>query len=256
MTQALPPKENDGFFKTAFVAILLAIVIRTFLFEPFNIPSGSMKPTLLVGDYLFVNKFTYGYSKHSFPFSMAPFEGRQFGGELQRGDIVVFKLPTNTRIDYIKRVIGLPGDRIQVIDGRLYINRERVEREVVGLKRVAEGYGEPVTMMEYIETLPGGTIHSIYEESDDEDLDNTNEYLVPEGHYFMMGDNRDNSQDSRVTSLVGYVPYDNIVGRAQFLFFSIDAMEASWLKPWTWPGAIRWERIFDDLTPIRDKKAQ
>ncbi len=254
MAQELPPKENDGFFKTALIAILLALVIRTFLFEPFNIPSGSMKPTLLVGDYLFVNKFAYGYSKHSFPFSFAPFEGRQFGREPKRGDIMVFKLPSNTRIDYIKRVIGLPGDRIQMIDGRLYINRERVEREAVGLKRVAEGYGKPVNTMEYIETLPGGTIHSIYEVSDDRDLDNTDEYLVPEGHYFMMGDNRDNSQDSRVTSLVGYVPFENIVGCAQFLFFSIDAMEASWLKPWTWPGAIRWERIFDDLTPIRDEQ--
>ncbi len=255
MTEHLPPKNEDGFFKTAIIAILLAVVIRTFLFEPFNIPSGSMKPTLLVGDYLFVNKFAYGYSKHSFPFSLAPFEGREFAREPERGDIIVFKLPSNTGIDYIKRVIGLPGDRIQVIDGRLYINRERVEREAVGLKRISEGNGPAVNMMEYIETLPGGTIHKIYEVSDEGQLDNTQEYIVPEGHYFFMGDNRDNSQDSRVASMVGFVPFENLVGRAQFLFFSIDANEAGWLKPWTWPGAIRWNRILDDLTPIRDGKA-
>lgn len=249
--EIIQKKEDGEFLKTALIAILLALVIRTFLFEPFNIPSGSMKPTLLVGDYLFVNKFSYGYSKHSFPFSMGPFEGREFASEPKRGDVVVFKLPTNTRVDYIKRVIGLPGDRIQVIDGRLYINRERVEREVVGLKRVSEGAAPPVQMTEYIETLPGGSMHSIYEEADNEDLDNTNEYVVPEGHYFMMGDNRDNSQDSRVQSLVGYVPFDHLVGRASFLFFSIDAQEADWMKPWTWPGAIRWSRLFDTIGPAR-----
>lgn len=250
-TEELPPQKEDGFFKTAIIAVLLALVIRTFLFEPFNIPSGSMKPTLLVGDYLFVNKFTYGYSKHSFPFSLGPFEGRQFARELERGDVVVFKLPTNTRVDYIKRVIGLPGDRIQMVNGRLYINRKQVEREEVGLRRIAEGYGKPVMMTEYIETLPDGTMHRILEESDNRDLDNTDEYVVPAGHYFMMGDNRDNSQDSRVTSLVGYVPFENIVGRASFLFFSIDGMESSWSKPWTWPAAIRWNRLFDDLSPMR-----
>lgn len=251
MTDQQAPQKEDGFFKTAIIAVLLALVIRTFLFEPFNIPSGSMKPTLLVGDYLFVNKFTYGYSKHSFPFSLGPFEGRQFASEPKRGDVVVFKLPTNTRVDYIKRVIGLPGDRIQVVNGRLYINRKQVEREVVGLRRVAEGYAKPAMMTEYIETLPDGTMHRILEESDSRDLDNTEEYVVPEGHYFMMGDNRDNSQDSRVTSLVGYVPFENIVGRASFLFFSIDGMEASWGKPWTWPGAIRWDRLFEGLSPVR-----
>lgn len=251
MTEERLPKKEDGFFKTALIAVLLALVIRTFLFEPFNIPSGSMKPTLLVGDYLFVNKYTYGYSKHSFPFSLGPFEGRQFSSEPRRGDVVVFKLPTNTRVDYIKRVIGLPGDRIQMLDGRLYINRQMVEREVVGLRHIAEGYGKPLVMTEYIETLPDGTMHRILEENDARDLDNTDEYLVPEGHYFVMGDNRDNSQDSRVSSLVGYVPFENIVGRASFLFFSIDAMRASWTKPWTWPGAIRWDRLFDDLSPMR-----
>lgn len=256
MTEDLPPKKDDGFFKTAIIAILLAVVIRTFLFEPFNIPSGSMKPTLLVGDYLFVNKFSYGYSKHSFPFSIGPFEGREFAREPERGDIIVFKLPSNTRVDYIKRVVGLPGDRIQVIDGRLYINRERVEREAIGLKRISEGGGPAVNVMEYQETLPGGVTHRIYEVSDEGQLDTTAEYTVPEGHYFFMGDNRDNSQDSRVASMVGFVPFENLVGRAQFLFFSIDTQEASWLKPWTWLAAIRWGRILDDLTPVRPAQAE
>lgn len=244
-------EEGGDFFRTAMIAILLALIIRTFLFEPFNIPSGSMKPTLLVGDYLFVSKYSYGYSKHSFPFSLGPFEGREFAREPQRGDMVVFKLPTNTHIDYIKRIVGMPGDTVQVIHGRLYINGNMVEREPVGLKRVSEGGGPEVTMMEYIETLPGGIMHRIYEESDEEDLDNTSIYRVPEGYYFLMGDNRDNSQDSRVTSLVGPVPFENFVGRAEFLFFSIDTGKASWAKPWTWPGAIRWNRLFDGLGPVR-----
>lgn len=249
-------KEDQGdFLKTALVAVLLALLIRTFFFEPFNIPSGSMKPTLQVGDYLFVNKYAYGYSKHSFPFSMGPFEGRELFTMPRRGDIVVFKLPTNTRIDYIKRVIGLPGDRIQVVNGHLYLNRARVDREPVGMRRIAEGHAKPVAMMEYIETLPDGTMHQILEETDGGDLDNTAEYVVPEGHFFVMGDNRDNSQDSRVSSLVGYVPFENLVGRASFLFFSIDTMQASWLKPWTWPGAIRWRRLFNPIGPVRGDQA-
>lgn len=244
-------EEKSEFFKTAIIAVLLALAIRTFLFEPFSIPSGSMKPTLQIGDYLFVNKYVYGYSKHSFPFSLAPFEGREFGKMPERGDIVVFKLPTNTGIDYIKRIVGLPGDRIQMRNGRLHINGAIVEREPVGLRSVAEGRGKPIQMMEYLETLPGGTIHQILETTDRGDLDNTDEYVVPAGHVFTMGDNRDNSQDSRVASLVGYVPIENIVGRAEFLFFSIDTGKASWIKPWTWPGAIRWERLFDGLAPVR-----
>lgn len=245
-------EEKDGFLKTAIVAILLALLIRTFLFEPFNIPSGSMKPTLLVGDYLFVNKFAYGYSKHSFPFSMGPIEeGRILSHLPERGDVVVFKLPTNTRIDYIKRVIGLPNDRIQVRNGRLYINGTRVEREEVGLRKVAEGYAPAEQMMEYIETLPEGGLHQILEESDQRDLDNTVEFSVPDGHVFVMGDNRDNSQDSRVASVVGFVPVENLVGRASFLFFSIDTQLAEWGNPLTWPTAVRWERIFNKIGPVR-----
>lgn len=244
-------EETPGeFFKTAILAVLLALFIRTFFFEPFNIPSGSMLPTLQIGDYLFVSKTSYGYSKHSFPFGLADFEGRVMESEPERGDVIVFKLPTNPSIDYIKRLIGLPGDKIQVKRGRLYINGEMVEREEVSMQRIPAPEGGHDNMMEYIETLPGGILHKIYEESDDEALDNTDVYTVPENHYFMMGDNRDNSQDSRVSELVGFVPRENLVGRAEILFFSID-QTASIFKPWTWFGAIRYDRILDTIGPVR-----
>lgn len=243
-------EEWSEFFKTALIAVILALIIRTFLYEPFNIPSGSMKPTLLVGDYLFVYKPSYGFSRHSFPFGLAPIqEGRIWAAdrEPRRGDVVVFKLPTNPRIDYIKRIIGLPGDTVQVSGGRLYINRRSVPREPVGLVR-EEDPGHFVTMTEYIETLPGGVSHRIYEETDDGPLDNTEEYTVPEGHYFMMGDNRDNSQDSRVQSLVGFVPLENIVGQADFIFFSTNG-NASMAEIWNWPKTIRYERLFGSIKP-------
>lgn len=246
-------EEISELAKTIVIALLLALVIRTFLYEPFNIPSGSMLPTLKVGDYLFVSKTSYGYSKYSFPFGIASFDGRFMDGtdELRpkRGDVAVFKLPTDTSIDYIKRIIGLPGDRIQVINGRLYINGEMVEREVVGLHQETGPYRDYM-VTEYLETLPGGIVHRIYEISDNENLDNTKEYVVPEGHYFMMGDNRDNSQDSRVQSLVGYVPYENFIGRADMLFFSID-QKAKLFLPWTWFKSVRFSRIFDKIGPVR-----
>jgi len=245
--------KQDGageFFRTAVLAILLALFIRTFFFEPFNIPSGSMLPTLQVGDYLFVSKTSYGYSRYSFPLGLADFDGRVMEEKPLRGDVIVFKLPTNPSIDYIKRLVGMPGDRIQVIKGRLYINGDMVDREEVGLKRVEDPNGGNQTIREYIETLPGGIMHSIYEESDSEDLDNTPEYVVPAGHYFMMGDNRDNSRDSRVKNEVGFVPEENLVGRAQSLFFSID-QTANIFKPWTWFTAIRYSRIFNSVGPVR-----
>jgi len=245
--------EEDGageFFKTAILAILLALFIRTFFFEPFNIPSGSMLPTLQIGDYLFVSKTSYGYSKYSFPGGFANFKGRMLEAAPERGDVIVFKLPSDPSLDYIKRLVGLPGDKIQVKQGRLYINGKMVERDPVGMKRVSSQEGAKETVMEYIETLPGGTMHKIYEESDSEPLDNTKLFEVPKGYYFMMGDNRDNSQDSRVKDLVGFVPEENLVGKAQILFFSIDET-ANIFKPWTWPGAIRYSRIFDTIGPIR-----
>ena len=242
-------EEMAEFFKTAMIAVLLALVIRTFLFEPFNIPSGSMKPTLLVGDYLFVQKASYGYSRYSFPFGLAPIEGRIFEDVPKRGDVIVFKLPSNPSIDYIKRVIGLPGDTIQVRDGRLYLNGAEVEREAVGLKKVDAEYRGEVTMVEYIQTLPDGTMFTIYEESDQEPLDNTPPFTVPEGHVFAMGDNRDNSQDSRVGHVVGFIPLENIVGRADFIFFSTNGY-AHLLEFWKWPWTIRYDRFFMNIDPV------
>jgi signal peptidase I len=217
-----------------------------------------MLPTLKVGDYLFVSKTAYGYSRHSFPFGMASFEGRVMDGtssdKPKRGDVAVFKLPTDTNIDYIKRIVGMPGERVQVIAGRLYINGEQVERESVGFHQDVGPDYRTRTVTEYLETLPGGIVHRIFEVSDNENLDNTKEYVVPQGHYFLMGDNRDNSQDSRVQSLVGYVPYENFVGRADILFFSVDG-KAKLLLPWTWFKAVRFNRIFDKIGPIRPQEA-
>ena len=245
--------EMSEFFKTAIIALVLAVIIRSLLYEPFNIPSGSMKPTLLVGDYLFVSKPAYGYSKYSFPLSsMVPIDGRHFYKQPKRGDVIVFKLPSNVGVDYIKRIVGLPGETVQVRRGRLYINGEVVDREPVGLREVRKDGGYSAQMMEYIETLPGGVIHSIYEESDNEALDNTSEFTVPDNHFFVMGDNRDNSQDSRVSGLVGSVPYENIVGRADILFFSVNE-SASIFNPLTWPGGIRYGRLFDKIGPVRPK---
>ncbi len=255
-----PPAEKETVgevAKSGMIAILLALIVRTFLFEPFNIPSSSMVPNLLVGDYLFISKYSYGYSRHSFPFGIAGFEGRIDGTLPQRGDVIVFKLPTNTNIDYVKRLVGLPGETIQMIDGRLYINDELVPRAAKGMVEYKKESGLTSKVMEYVETLPGGTEHTIYEESDNGPLDNTEKYTIPEGHYFMMGDNRDNSQDSRVQSLVGYVPFDNLEGRAEFLFFSTNG-SARIYEFWKWPTSIRYSRIFDTIgngkpSEIQDK---
>ena len=169
--------------------------------------------------------------------------------------MIVFKLPTNTGVDYIKRLVGLPGETVQMINGRLYINDEVVPREAKGMTEYKKEGGLTQKVMEYTETLPGGTQHTIYEESDRAQLDNTEKYKVPEGHYFMMGDNRDNSQDSRVQSLVGYVPYDNLEGRAEFLFFSSNG-SAHVFEFWKWPSAIRFSRIFDTIGNGKPAEAQ
>lgn len=231
--------------RTVFYAIVIALVVRTFVFEPFNIPSGSMKPTLLVGDYLFVSKYSYGYSRYSFPWSLPLFDGRILADEPERGDVIVFKKPSDNETDYIKRLIGLPGDRIQVLGGILHINGEPVRREKLGESTDPDSFSTR-SFDVYRETLPNGRQHLIWEVSDDEPLDNTNEYLVPEGHFFFMGDNRDNSRDSRVLYDVGYVPMDNLVGRAEFLFFSHDD-SASWWEIWRWPWVIRFGRIFSGI---------
>ena len=232
--------------KTGFWAILIAVIIRSFLFEPFNIPSGSMKPTLQVGDYLFVSKYAYGYSRYSFPYGIVPMEGRTSDTPPDRGDIVVFKLPSNTSTDYIKRIVGLPGDVVQMKRGRLYINGKMVKRDKVGTIEVRDHIGQPRKMTEYIETLPGGVQHRIIEDSDNGPLDNTEKFTVPESHYFVMGDNRDNSQDSRVSMMVGMVPFENTVGRAERIFFSTNG-HASLLEFWKWPKTIRYERLLKDI---------
>lgn len=246
-TPAEKPDSVIELIKTIVYAVLLALFIRSVAIEPFNIPSGSMLPNLLVGDYLFVSKYSYGYSRYSFPLGMAPIHDRWWpngeAGGPARGTIVVFKLPTDTSIDYIKRVIGMPGDRIQVINGRLYINGDKVEREEIGTYQSTGAYGEEQVLKRYVETLPGGVKHDIIELSDNESLDNTPVYTVPEGHYFMMGDNRDNSADSRVLQQVGYVPAANILGPARWRFFSINDRFAM-LKPWTWFDGVRWGRLF------------
>lgn len=229
--------------KTLVYAVLIALVIRTFLFEPFNIPSGSMIPTLLVGDYLFVSKFSYGYSRYSFPWFHPPFHGRIFGSLPRRGDVAVFRLPRDPSIDYIKRIIGLPGDIIQMRHGQLFINGKEVPRRRDGTF-TATGDGPPMLLRRYLETLPGGVTHPILKASDNGPLDNTPSYHVPPGYVFAMGDNRDNSLDSRVmgSSGVGYIPLANLVGQADIIFFSVRGTYPLW-EFWEWPNEIRWDRL-------------
>jgi signal peptidase I len=241
--------------KTIVYALLIAFVIRTFLFQPFNIPSGSMENTLLVGDYLFVAKFSYGYSRYSFPFGIPPFPGRVFGSSPHRGDVIVFKMPNPQSEDYmkdfIKRVIGLPGDRVQMIDGQLHLNGHAIPKVRVADFVTTDAPCPMATdagpdgnyhVPRYRETLPGGKSYYVLDCMPEGPSDNTQAYVVPAGHYFMMGDNRDNSADSRAD--VGYVPAQNLEGRAVVLFFSIDE-SAVWYEPWTWPGAIRFNRLLN-----------
>ncbi|MFG1188380.1 signal peptidase I [Xanthobacter flavus] len=246
MTATSDSKKDGGFLETVRVivhALLIALVIRTFLFQPFNIPSGSMKDTLLIGDYLFVSKYSYGYSHFSIPFSPNLFSGRIFGSEPTRGDVVVFKLPKDNETDYIKRVVGMPGDKIQMISGLLHINGVPVQRERLSDVSEDDGSGRKVPVKRWRETLPNGVSYETLDLVDNGFYDNTPVYEVPLGHFFMMGDNRDNSADSRVLSQVGYVPFENLIGKAQLIFFSIDEGASAW-QVWTWPWTVRWDRLF------------
>jgi len=230
--------------RTIVVAVLIAVGVRTFAYEPFNIPSSSMEPTLLIGDYLFVSKLSYGYSRHSLPFGLPLFSGRILFSEPEVGDVAVFAYPRDNKTDYIKRIVGLPGDKIEVREGVLHINDVPVRRELLSASEMAElGYADSVGLL-YYETLPNGRRHLIRELSDQRPLDDTKPEVVRDGHFFAMGDNRDNSQDSRAD--VGQVPFENLVGRADILFFSHDG-SSSWWEFWTWPSTIRFGRIGDAI---------
>ncbi|MBX4911545.1 MULTISPECIES: signal peptidase I [Rhizobium] len=243
MSEKVDTKPNALWenIKVIIQALILAMVIRTVLFQPFTIPSGSMMPTLLVGDYIFVNKFAYGYSKYSLPFSPDLFSGRILGSDPKRGDIVVFRFPPNPDVDYIKRCIGLPGDHIQVTDGVLYVNGKPVPKVADGSftsdYKLDPGEDVPV----FRETLDNGKTYDTLDQSPVSRGDNTREFIVPEGHYFMMGDNRDNSLDSRFD--VGFVPAENLVGRASVIFFSL-GNDTSFREIWKWPTNMRWDRLF------------
>ena len=239
-------KKNNNFFsnlKSVSLAVFIALLIRSFIAEPFNIPSGSMKPNLLVGDFIFVSKWSYGYSKHSLPFSIPLIPNKLFSKNPKRGDIAVFKTPEDNRTDYIKRVIGLPGDKIRITNGEIILNNKKILRKKMNdfydndlnssLKRIRK-YKEYHSELEFeiLDIMDGGIV------------DNTKLFEVPEDHFFVMGDNRDNSQDSRF-EIVGFIPFENLVGKARFIFFSLE--NSRFLEIWKWPKAIRGNRIFKTI---------
>ncbi len=239
--------SQNGWWETIKIvvqALAIAMVVRVFLYQPFNIPSGSMKQTLLVGDYLFVSKLSYGYSRYSFPFGIGFFSGRIFAAEPKRGDVAVFKLPRDNSTDYIKRVIGLPGDEIEMRGGQLFINGKAVPKVPNGEFLTREEGGAPRSIPTFEETLPNGVKYTVLDSEPNGPFDNVGPYKVPAGHFFMMGDNRDNSSDSRAQYNVGYVPFENFVGRAEIIFFSAGSDDESGDDVGFFPR-IRWERFFN-----------
>ena len=232
--------------KTILIALIIAILIRSFLFQPFYIPSSSMEPTLLVGDRIFVSKYSYGYSKHSFPFSPPLFKNRIFSSQPKYGDLVVFKTPSDNRTDFIKRIIGLPGDEIQIIKGELYLNKNKIFRKKIDKIQYTRCAKEKTSVDAYEEKLPNDKIYiTAYNKIGS--MVNSDNYIVPDNHYFFLGDNRDCSRDSRFLSSVGYVHENNLVGKAQIIFFSNDTIRGSVLKFWNWNNSVRLDRFFKKL---------
>ncbi len=243
-------KLNKNFFaeniKTLFYALVIAVIIRSLFVQPFYIPSSSMEPTLLVGDRLFVTKYSYGYSKHSFPFSPPILDQRVFFKNPSRGDVVVFKTPADNRTDYIKRLIGIPGDRVQFIDANLYLNNSEIFKSKIKNKTKIYCGNRVIDVYRFEEELSNGKkFHTVY--SKDFSYQNSDVFIVPEDHYFFLGDNRDCSKDSRFLSSVGYVHKNNLVGKAQFIFFSHNKKIGNIFNFWKWHKSIRFNRTFDRI---------
>ena len=236
------PAKEQSLFSTIFFAIIIAFTFRSFFFEPFHIPSSSMNPGLLTGDYIFVSKYSFGYSRYSFPFGINFFSDRIFYKAPKRGDVLVFRLPSNPKINYIKRVIGLPGDEIQLKDSFLYINGNQIKRVKSGEFTAIEN-NISVSAEKFIETMPEGKKIEIMEQKLTPQ-DNTGVYTVPYGYYFAMGDNRDNSEDSRFLNEVGFIPEENLIGEAKIIFFSCNS--PIWYF-WKWYESVRIERIFKKI---------
>ena len=233
-------------FKTIFYALIIAILIRSIIIQPFYIPSSSMEPNLLVGDRLFVSKYSFGYSKHSFPFSPPLFKGRILSKQPKRGDVVVFKTPVDNRTDYIKRLIGLPGDKVQFIDGSLYVNNNEILKTRISSTDIIYCGNDTIPVYTFEEKLPNGIkYNAVYRK--DYSFQNSNEFIIPSKHYFFLGDNRDCSKDSRFLSSVGYVHENNLVGKAQFIFFSSDYRIGSIFKFWKWDELLRINRFFKKI---------
>ena len=241
---------NKKFFientKTLFYALIIAVIIRSFLIQPFYIPSSSMEPNLLVGDRIFVTKYTYGYSKHSFPFSPPIFKGRIISNNPKRGDVVVFKTPADNRTDYIKRLVGLPGDVIKFQDANLYLNNSEIIKSKISKNNKTFCGRKEIDVTFFEEILPNGKkYNTVYLKNFT--LQNTDTFKVPENHYFFLGDNRDCSKDSRFLSSVGYVHQDNLVGKARFIFFSSDRSIGSIFSFWKWNKSLRFDRFFTKI---------